>query len=100
MRSPDARPAKLLRERLDADGVAAYLRDLAARAPDLEVRIQSANARQSDASTESLEGIGRKLVAGEIAGIQIRFAEGDGWWCDTLRRAKDGYRLVRMREGT
>ena len=100
MTTPGARPAKLSHQRLDADRVAAHLRDLAARGPGLEVRIQSANARQSDTTTESLEEIGRRFLAGEIAGIQIRFADGDGWWCDTLRRAKNGYRLVRMREGT
>ena len=100
MSTPGARPAKLSHQRLDAAGVAAHLRELAARAPGLEVRIQSTNARQSDATTESLDEIGRRFLAGEIAGIQIRFAEGDGWWCDTLRRVKDSYRLVRMREGT
>ena len=99
MPTPGSRLAKLSHQRLDANGVAAHLRDLAARAQHLEVRIQSASARQSDATTESLDEIGRRFLAGEIAGIQIRFADGDDWWCDTLRRAKDSYRLVRMREG-
>ena len=36
---------------------------------------------------------------GEIVAIQIRFFQDDDWWSDTVMRADDGFRLVRMREG-
>ncbi len=92
-------PVKLVRKRLDAEGVAAHLRDLAARATQLEVRTKDDAARMSDATTDPLDALGRRLVAGDVAGLQIRFFADDAWWSDTVLRAKGGFLLVRMREG-
>jgi len=99
MRVPDAQPVKLVRKRLDADGVTAHLQALAASGQQLEIRLKGAVAHYSEATTESLEAVGRRLLAGDIVAVQIRFCEGEEWWIDTLMQAKDGYRLVRMREG-
>lgn len=98
MPPPDDRPVKLVRKRLDALQLAAHLRSLAASAQHVELRVKGAVARYSDATTDSLEEVGRRLVAGELVAVQIRFFENDDWWTDTLMQAKDGFRLVRMRE--
>jgi len=100
MRPPDDNPVKLVRKRLDAVELEAHLRSLAATAQHLEVRVKGAVAHYSDATTDSLEDLGRRLVAGDIVAVQIRFFEHDDWWSETLMQAKDGYRLVRMREGS
>lgn len=100
MRPPDDKPVKLERTRLDAAELEAHLRSLAATAQHIEVRVKGAVAHYSAATTDSLEDVGRRLLAGEIVAVQIRFFEHDDWWSDTLMQAKDGYRLVRMREGT
>ena len=100
MRPPDDKPVKLVRERLDAAELEAHLRSLAATAQHIEVRVKGAVAHYSDATTDSLEDLGRRLVAGDLVAVQIRFFEHDDWWSETLMQAKDGYRLVRMREGS
>ncbi len=92
-------PVKLVRKRLDAAGVAEHLRDLAARGTQLEVRTKDDAARMSGATSESLDVLASRLVAGEVAGLQIRFFADDAWWSDTVLRAKAGFLLVRMREG-
>jgi hypothetical protein len=89
---------KLLRKRLDDRELAAHLEALAAGAKDIEIRIKGAVAGYSDATTETLEVVGRRLRAGEIAAVQIRFFQDDDWWSDTVMRAADGFRLVRMRQ--
>ena len=93
------RPARIARKRLDAIALELHLRARAANTRDLEIRIQGAREQSSEISTESLDALGRRLAAGEIAAIQIRFREAEAWWIETLVRANDGFRLVRMREG-
>ncbi len=88
---------KLVRERLDADEVVAHLRELAATARDVETRVKGTG--YSDATTDPLEVLAQRLVAGEIAAVQIRFSRDGQWWSDTLLRKGDSFRLVRMREG-
>ena len=100
MPPPDDKPVKLVRKRLDAAGLEAHLRALAASAQNIEIRVKGAVARYSDATTDSLETVGRRLLAGELVAVQIRFFEHDDWWSDTVMQAKDGFRLVRMREGS
>jgi hypothetical protein len=97
--TPDDKPVKLVRKRLDGDGLEAHLRSLVATAQNVELRIKGEVARYSEATTESLEDVGRRLLAGDVVAVQIRFFEDGAWWSDTLMKAKDGYRLVRMREG-
>jgi len=101
MRSPrDPKPIKLLRKRLDAPGLVAHLGVLAAEAQAIEIRIKGAvGAYSADATAEHLDELGRRLVAGEIVAVQLRFFQDDDWWCDTLMRAGDDFRLVRMRQG-
>ena len=94
------KPVKLVREKLDASQLAARLRELAATAKHVELRVKGAVAAYSDATADSLEEVGRRLLAGELVAVQIRFFADDEWWSETLMQAKDGYRLVRMREGS
>lgn len=99
MSSPfDNKPVKLVRKRLDDAGVAAHFKWLASQAQAIEIRIKGAVAGYSEATTEQLEDAGRRLRAGEIVAVQIRFLQGDDWWCDTLMRAGESFRLVRMRQ--
>ena len=98
---PDARPVKLLRKRLDAAGVLAHLRALAASARDLEIRTKEEVAVHSNAAADGLDVVGRKLIAGELAAVQVRYFQDDGWWTDTLMHASDGsFRIVRMRQSS
>ena len=92
-------PIKLARQRLDAAAVVEHLRDLAQRATHVEVRIKDVAAQTSAATTEPLDSLARRLAAGEIAALQVRFVLDGTWWSDTLLRAANSFRLVRMREG-
>jgi hypothetical protein len=94
----DDSPVKLLRKRLDADALRLHLRALADHAPSLEIRIKTVAAGQSEPTADSLDVIERRLLAGELVAVQIRFYQDDHWWSDTVMAAKDGFRLVRMRE--
>jgi hypothetical protein len=91
---------KLVRTRLDAAELVAHLRQLAADARDVEIRVKGAVAAYSDATAESLDVVGQRLVAGELVAVQVRYFQDDAWWSDTVMRADDSFRLVRMREGT
>ena len=91
-------PVKLVRKKLDAAGVEAHVAELAARARSIEIRIKGAAARYSEATTEQLDEVARRLRAGEIAAVQIHFFADDDWWCDTIMRAGDAFRLVRMKQ--
>lgn len=93
-------PVKLLRKRLAADELVAHLRQLATDARDIEIRVKGAVAAYSDATTDSLEAVGQRLVAGELVAVQVRYFQDDAWWSDTVMRADDSFRLVRMREGS
>jgi hypothetical protein len=92
-------PVKLARQRLDAAGVTEHLRDLAQRATQIEARIKDTAAQTSAATSEPLDALARRLVTGDITGLQVRFFLDDAWWSDTILRAPDSFRLVRMREG-
>jgi hypothetical protein len=97
MRPSDDKPVKLVREKLATAELEAHLRSVAANALHLELRVKRA-AGYSEATTDSLEEVGRRLLAGELVAVQLRFFEADDWWNETWMRAQDGFRLVRMRE--
>ncbi len=90
---------KLLRKRLDQAGVEAHFAELRRDAQSLEIRIKGAAAAYSEATTAGqLDEVARRLRAGEIIAVQLRFFQDDAWWCDTLVRKGDDFRLVRMRQ--
>jgi hypothetical protein len=93
-----AKPIKLIRKRLDDTGLAEHFASLAAEAKVVEIRIKGAAAGYSEAATGSLQEAARRLAAGEISAVQIQFLSGEQWWTDTVMRAADGFRLVRMRQ--
>jgi hypothetical protein len=86
----EQKPVKLLRKRLDDAGVAAHFEWLAAEARAIEMRIKGLTAGYSDAATEPLDEVGRRLRR-RILAVQIRFFQGEDWWCDTLMRAGDSF---------
>jgi hypothetical protein len=88
---------KLVRKRLDEAGLAAHFAWLAAEAKAIEIRVKGAPTAYSEAAT-SLDDTARRLAAGELLAVQVQYFHDDCWWSDTLLRAKDGYRLVRMRQ--
>ena len=92
-------PVKLARQRLDAAGVASHVAALASNASQLEVRTKGDLSSTSDPTSEPLDAVVKRLVAGELAGLQIRFFADGEWWSDTLLRTGEAFRLVRMREG-
>ncbi len=90
---------KLLRKRLDELGVRAHFDALAGQASAVEIRVKGAATDHSSLASTELADAARSLVAGEIVAVQIRFHQDGAWWCDTVMRAGDGFRLVRMHQG-
>jgi hypothetical protein len=95
---PPLTPVELRRERLDADGVIAHFASIAGRAQAVEIRTKGAAAALSEAASGGLDDAARRLIAGEIVAVQLRFFEDNAWWCDTVVRKGRDFRLVRMRE--
>ena len=95
---PPHPPVKLLRKRLDHAGVDAHLASVASHAQAIEVRTKGAAAAHSDATTAPLDDVARRLKAGELSAVQLRFFQDNVWWCDTIVRKGDDYRLVRMQQ--
>ncbi|MBV8757404.1 MAG: hypothetical protein JO257_09025 [Deltaproteobacteria bacterium] len=85
-------------QRLDATAVLEHVRALAQRATQIAASIQRADAT-FEPTGEPLDQLARRLVAGEIVGLQLRFFLDDAWCRDTLLRAPESFRLVRVREG-
>jgi FtsP/CotA-like multicopper oxidase with cupredoxin domain len=94
----EQKPLKLVRKRLDAAGVDAHLAAVVGRAQAIEIRIKDAAAYHSEGTAEQLQEAGRRLRAGEIAAVQLRYFQDDVWWCDTVMRRGDSFRLVRMQQ--
>jgi hypothetical protein len=95
----DDKPIKLVRKRLDDAGVVDHLEQLAGDAQAIEIRTKDAKLGYSEASAGDLAELGRQLITGAIAAVQIRFHQNGDWWCDTVMRADKDFRLVRMRQG-
>lgn len=98
MARPPTPHVKLVRKRLDEAGVKAHFDRLAAEAAAVEIRVKTAAAGQSAEESIELEAACRRLVAGDLIAVQIRFHQQGAWWCDTVMRVRDDYRLVRMRQ--
>jgi len=97
--APPSKPdVKLVRKRLDEAGVKAHFDALAAEAAAIEIRVKSTAEGPSAEGSVELQAAFHRLVAGELTAVQIRFHQDDHWWCDTVMRVRDDYRLVRMRQ--
>ncbi|MDF1565708.1 MAG: hypothetical protein P1V51_21915 [Deltaproteobacteria bacterium] len=94
----DEKPIKLLRKKLDDAGVDAHFAELAEHAQAVSVRIKDTRTSLSDASSDQLREVAERLRAGTIEAVQVQFFADDAWWCDTVMRVRDSYRLVRMRQ--
>ncbi len=97
-RPPGEKPVKLVRKRLDDIGLRAHFDWLAAEASAVEIRIKGKPTAHSDVATDSLDEVSRRLQAGELVAVQIWYVHDGAWWCDTVMRAGDSFRLVRMRQ--
>ncbi len=97
MRAPRA-PVKLLRRRLDLAGVEAHLAVVRSQARAIEIRTKGSVASYSEATPGLLDEIAHRLGTGEIVAVQVRFFQDDAWWCDTVVRKGDDFRLVRMQQ--
>ena len=91
-------PVKLIRKRLDDAGVDLHLAALAKDAQAIEVRVKGAVAAHSETSASDLADLARRLKAGELVAVQVRFFQDGVWWCDTIVRKGDDFRLVRMQQ--
>lgn len=96
-RKSDPNHVKLVRKRLDANGVQQHLTLIKNTAQQVELRIKGGDVAYSEASADQLADLGRQLVDGTIVAVQLRYLHDGEEWCDTLMRAKKDYRLVRMR---
>ncbi|MBT9556288.1 MAG: hypothetical protein IV100_09680 [Myxococcales bacterium] len=84
---------------LDAAGVAALLRDLAACASLVELRVRSRSGRPSDSLTPSIENLTSALADGTTSAVQVAYRYDDKVWVDTLLTSgapPGGVRVVRM----
>lgn len=92
-------PLRLDRRRLDDVGLAEHFETLARTAQEIEIRFKDDETTHSDAAAAELDEAARRLRAGDVVAVQIRFYQEGSWWCDTVMRRGDSYRLVRMRQG-
>lgn len=99
---PPLAPVKLVRKRLDGDGVGEHLAALARDARSMEVRVKAAPTVYSEAAEAGPAGelgeLARRLRAGEVAAVQLRYLLDGAWWTDTIVRRGDDFRLVRMQD--
>lgn len=75
--------------------VDALFTDLAALATVEEVQLKGGAEAHARGAAVDLDVARRALVAGEVAGVQIRYHHDGARWCDTLLRAGDEVRVVR-----
>lgn len=85
---------------LDDDTVAQLFFDVGHAAELLAVSLKSPGARIADepaaAGLPALDDALRALLAGTVAGVQLRYRHaGEEWW-DTLARTPAGVRLIRI----
>lgn len=97
-RSRENEPVALERKRLNGAEVEAHLASIAGRARAIELRVKGVAIGYSTATAAKLNEVGRRLRAGDLVAVQIRFFHDDAWWCDTVMRAGESFRLVRMRQ--
>jgi hypothetical protein len=71
--------------------------DLATAAEVLSVQGKGGAKAYAAADPLTLDTARERLVAGELAGVQVRYRYGGDEWADTLLRAAGGFRLVRMK---
>ncbi len=83
---------------LDGDTLADLFRDLSLLGRVLEVRVKQQVQAHASATPWELGAARAALAAGQVNGVQIRYALGADVWCDTLMPVPGGTRLVRIRE--
>ena len=87
---PPVHEALLAREQ-----VAALFADIEQCAADVQLMVR----RTAEGPAERSPPLGevcRKLLAGEVSRLQIRYRWQDALWIDTLECTADGFRLVRI----
>jgi hypothetical protein len=63
----------------------------------VSVTVKERGARRSSAVAVTLTHAHERLLAGDVAGIQVRYRHAGGEWWDTLMRVPGGVRIIRIR---
>ncbi|HVK17533.1 MAG TPA: hypothetical protein VM533_11345 [Fimbriiglobus sp.] len=79
----------------DADHLAQLFADLASAAEVLSVQGKADPRRYAAADPLTLDAAHRRLLDGDLVGVQVRYRYDGQEWTDTILRAAGGYRLVR-----
>jgi hypothetical protein len=87
---PDLREAIL-----DADKLAALLRDIAALTKVDDIIVKGRPGQEP--ASVPLDEVQQLLLGGEIRGVQIRYRHDGAVWWDTLMCTAEGVKLVRIR---
>lgn len=82
---------------LDAETVAALIRDLRTLADIDEIIVKDAPGHVDPARQPSLDDLPVLLADASIRGVQIRYRHDGAHWCDTLMPSPAGVRLVRIK---
>lgn len=82
---------------LDAEELAALLRDIAAFGTVDEIVVKSGPGRVVETMAPALADVEALLATRQVRGVQIRYRHDGAQWWDTLLVVADGVRLVRMR---
>jgi hypothetical protein len=86
---------------LDRPGLSALIADLRALPGGVAVSVKSSERGYVDETLQfGLEAAFDALAAGQVRAVQLRYMHESTPWTDTVFRAGDGYRLVRMRAPT
>jgi len=81
---------------LDADTLAALVRDLETQTRILDVIVKGGAVQRADTSPTTLSGSVAQLLNGQVRGVQVRYEHAGSEWRDTLMRRDGGVRLVRI----
>jgi hypothetical protein len=94
----DPRPElpPLWQAELDDPALDQLLADLAAAAEVHSVQAKGDARALAPTDPLTLDAAGRRLKAGEVRGVQVRYRYDGRDWTDTLLRTPAGYRLTRI----
>jgi hypothetical protein len=65
----------------------------------LSIRQKGGTQRYAGEEELDLASVYTRLVNGVVHGVQVRYLYDGQEWCDTLLRAHDGWKLLRMKQG-
>jgi len=93
----DEAPPPMREAVLDADGLAALLRDIAAFGAVDEIIVKTGPGMVVPGDAPALAEVHILLAERRVRGVQIRYRHDGAHWWDTLLVTAEGVRLVRVR---